>query len=101
MKKTKTETRFEYVGLGFPVILQNVPMIEVRGLWTPNIDHNLLQKVVLYALANLPSALTGNHIRFILSWLGLTQPTYSCMSCFQSQQPAIKSSTNCMRDLCN
>lgn len=76
MKKTKIETRFEYTGLGFTVILQNVPMIEVRGLWTPNIDYNLLQKVVLYTLANLPSALTGNHIRFIRSWLGLTQAEF-------------------------
>ena len=76
MKKTKVETRFEYGGLGFPVILQNVPMIEVRGIWTPNIDYNLLQKVVLCALANSPSALTGNHIRFIRSWFGLTQAEF-------------------------
>ncbi|MBA2369245.1 MAG: hypothetical protein H0V82_09515 [Candidatus Protochlamydia sp.] len=76
MKKTKIEPKFEYAGLGFPVILQNVPMIEVRGIWTPNIDYNLLQKVVLYALANVPSVLTGNHIRFIRAWLGLTQSEF-------------------------
>ena len=49
MKKTKVESRFEYIGLGFPVILLNVPLIEVRGMWTLNIDCNLLQKVVLCA----------------------------------------------------
>jgi len=76
MKKTKVETRFEYIGLGFPVILLNVPMIEVRGIWTPNIDYNLLQKVVLCALANSPSALTGNHIRFIRSWFSSTQAEF-------------------------
>ena len=32
MKKTKVEARFEYIGLGFPVILLNVPMTEVRGM---------------------------------------------------------------------
>jgi DNA-binding XRE family transcriptional regulator len=76
MKKTKIEPRFEYTGLGFPVILLNVPMIEVRGIWTPNIDYNLLQKVVLCSLAHSPSPLTGNHIRFIRSWFNSTQAEF-------------------------
>jgi len=76
MKKMKVEDKFEYISLGFPVILQNVPMIEVRGIWTPNIDYNLLQKVVLCALANAPWPLTGNHVRFIRSWCGATQDQF-------------------------
>jgi hypothetical protein len=79
MKKTRVEKRFEYTGLGFPVILLNVPMIEVRAVWTPNIDYLQLQKVVLCALANSPSPLKGNHICFIRSWLNLTQTQFGLL----------------------
>jgi hypothetical protein len=73
MKKQKVEKEVAYEGLGFPVILHNVPMIELRGIWTLDVDLNILQKVVLLALAHHPSDITGNQIRFIRSWLGLTQ----------------------------
>src|SRR5262245_57587377 len=74
--KRKIEKQFKYEGLGFVVHLLNVPMIEVRGIWTPDIDYNLLQKVVLRALAHYPAPLTGNHIRFIRSWLALSQEEF-------------------------
>lgn len=73
MKKQKIEKEIIYKGLGFPIILRNVPMIELRGIWTPDIDLNILQKVVLLALAHHPVELTGNQIYFIRTWLGLTQ----------------------------
>jgi len=76
MKRRKIEKEFEYLGLGFPVILFKVPMVEVRGVWTPEIDYSLLQRVVLRALAHYSSSLTGNHVRFIRSWLGLTQTAF-------------------------
>jgi len=72
MKKQKLEKRYVYQGLGFPVVLLNVPMIEIREIWTPDIDYNILQKAVLHGLATRSSALTGNHIKFIRSWFGLT-----------------------------
>lgn len=74
--KRKIEKQFTYEGLGFVVELLNVPMIEVRGIWTPDIDYNLLQKVVLRALAHNPAPLTGNHIKFIRSWLALSQEEF-------------------------
>ena len=73
MKRQKVEKEVVYKGLGFPVILRNVPMIELRGVWTLDINLNNLQKVVLLALAHKPSDLTGHQIRFIRTWLGLTQ----------------------------
>jgi hypothetical protein len=76
MKNRKIEREYEYQGLGFPVVLQMVPMVEIRGVWTPEIDYNSLQRVVLLALAYYPSALTGHHIRFIRSWLELTQSAF-------------------------
>lgn len=76
MAKQKIEKEFVYYGLGFPITLRNVPMIELRGIWTPDIDFNILQKVVLVALAHHPADLTGNQIHFIRTWLGLTQAEF-------------------------
>lgn len=76
MKKQKIEKEIIYEGLGFPIILRHVPMVELRGIWTPDIDLNVLQKVVLLALAHHPVDLTGNQIRFIRTWLGLTQAEF-------------------------
>lgn len=76
MAKQKIEKMFIYSGLGFPVVLRNVPMIELRGVWTPDIDFNILQKVVLLALAHHPANLTGNQIHFIRTWLELTQTEF-------------------------
>jgi len=72
MKKRKIERELIYNSLGFPIILKNVPMIEIRGIWTPDINLNILQKVVLIYLSQRQAELTGNHIRFIRSWFGLT-----------------------------
>lgn len=87
MRQQKIEKEIVYEGLGFPVVLRNVPMIEIRGVWTPDIDLNVLQKVVLLALAHHSADLTGNQIRFIRSWLGLTQSEFSKL--FGITHPAI------------
>jgi hypothetical protein len=36
--QTKKQKRFVYQGLGFPVLLLNVEMGKVRGVWTPLLD---------------------------------------------------------------
>ncbi len=87
MKKHKVEKEFIYEGLGFPVILRNVPMIELRNVWTLDIDLNLLQRVVLLTLAHHPSDLTGNQIRFIRNWLKLTQSEFGKL--FGVTHPAV------------
>jgi transcriptional regulator with XRE-family HTH domain len=87
MKKQKIVKEIIYEGLGFPIVLQNVPMIELRGIWTPDIDLNALQKVVLLALAHHPVDLTGNQIRFIRTWLGLTKLDFGKL--FGVTHPAI------------
>ena len=73
MARQKIEKEFVYEGLGFPVLLKNVPMIEIRGVWTLDIDLNILQKVVLLALAHHPTDLTGNQVRYIRLWKNMTQ----------------------------
>jgi len=65
MKKTKVQKTFIDVGFGFPVKLLNVPMIKVRGIWTPNIDYPHLTMAVLKSLCEKPARLTGDEIRFI------------------------------------
>jgi len=87
MRKQKTEKELIYEGLGFPVVLKNVPMIEVRGKWTLNIHLNVLQKMVLLSLAHHPYDLTGNQIRFIRNWLELTQSAFGKL--FGVTHPAV------------
>jgi hypothetical protein len=70
--ETKTEKEFVDTGFGFPVHLLNVPMIKVRGVWTPKIDYNAYAKDVLHALAHKPAALTGNEVAFIRHQLEMT-----------------------------
>ena len=65
MANSKIQKRFVYDGFGFPVVLRNVPMIKVRGAWTPKVDYNELARGVLLALAHKPARLTGSEVRFI------------------------------------
>ena len=60
MQKTFTD-----YGFGFPVKLLNVPMVKIRGKWTPDIDYNALTQAVLLNLCEKPVKLTGNEVRFI------------------------------------
>lgn len=76
MAKQKIQSKLMYTGLGFPVLLKNIPMIELRGVWTPDVNLNLLQKTVILALAHHAAALTGNQVYFIRTWLGLTQAEF-------------------------
>jgi len=76
MAKQKIKKELLYNGLGFPILLRNVPMIELRGIWTLDVDFNILQKVVLLSLSHHPADLTGNQVRFIRNWLGLTQTEF-------------------------
>ena len=70
--KKKIAAQFEYDGLGFPIMLLNVPLIEVRGIQVADIDYNLLQRNVLLALCQKPVPLTGNEVRFIRQYLQMT-----------------------------
>lgn len=87
MKKYKIEKEIIYEGLGFPVILRNAPMIELRGVWTLDIDLNILQKIVLLTLAHHPFELTGNQIRFVRNWLKMTQTEFGKL--FDVTHPAV------------
>ena len=68
----KIKERVIYEGFGFPVVLVNVPMIKVRGSWTPEVDYNKLSRRLLEALAVKPARLTGSEVRFIRHMLSMT-----------------------------
>lgn len=72
-RAAKTQRKlFIYKGLGFPVVLTNLSLVKKRGIWTPAIDYNKLQKEVLLALTHKRTALTGNEIHFIRIYFEMT-----------------------------
>jgi DNA-binding transcriptional regulator YiaG len=71
MKDRKTDT-FIYKGLGFPILLVDVPMRKRIGEWTLDIDFDQLEKCALLLLAEKPSQLTGQEIRFIRHYLNMS-----------------------------
>ncbi len=78
MKNVKKKT-FVFEGLGFPIKLINAPMKKAFGEWYLDIDMNKLMQVVLEALAHKPSALTGEEIGFIRSYLKMTAVEFGKM----------------------
>lgn len=70
--KKNTVKEFEYDGLGFPIVLLNVPLVEIRGVQVPDIDYNQFQKNVLHVLSHQLFPLTGNQIRFIRQFMEMT-----------------------------
>lgn len=62
---TKIVTKYVDHGFGFPVVLEHVPMVQVRGKWTSAIDYNKLAQAVLRYLASLDGRLTGHQVRFV------------------------------------
>ena len=75
--KKKIAARFEYDGLGFPIMLLNFPLVEVRGVQVPNMDYNQFQRNVLLALCRKLLPLTGNEVRFIRQYLQMTYTDFS------------------------
>lgn len=63
--KRKTSARFVYHGFGFPVTLHHVPMVRLRGAWTPDVNYELLERALLRVLAEKPARLSGSEVRFI------------------------------------
>jgi hypothetical protein len=74
--KKKVFKKYVYNGLGFPVILRNVPATEVLGEIVPDIKFNELQKSVLLFLCYKESPLTGNEVKFIRKYLRMTSTQF-------------------------
>lgn len=71
--RTKTVSEFTYEGFGFPVHLTgDVPMIQVRGVWTLAIPQAEFEDQIALALANAPWRLTGHQVHFLRHYFELT-----------------------------
>ncbi len=77
----KVKKTFMDEGFGFTVRLHNVPMVKVRGTWTPDINYNQLAKVVLLALCHKPARLTGAEVRFVRQQLDMTLQAFADRFC--------------------
>ncbi len=63
--KIRVEKQFVDYGCGFPVVLFDVPMVHVRGVWTPNIDYNKLHEDTFQSLINKTKPLTAAQNEFV------------------------------------
>lgn len=75
--KTKIQKEYVDVGFGFPVYLQNVPMVYVRGVWTPKVNYKRLSEMLLQMLVEKPSRLTGNELNFIRNKLQMNLKAFA------------------------
>ncbi len=64
--------QYLYKGLGFPVLLLNVPMVKFDDDWALDLDHELLERGVLLRLCQKSSSLKGNEIKFIRTFFSKT-----------------------------
>jgi hypothetical protein len=85
--ETKKVKRYIYEGLGFPIILLNVSLVKKRGIWTPAVNYNKLQKEVLLALSHKPAMLTGNEVHFIRTYFEKTLESFG--KCFGVTHAAV------------
>lgn len=89
-KKTKIQKTFIDHGFGFPVVLVDVPMVQTRGIWTPNINYKKYANAVLEALAHKPARLTGNEIKFIRHKFEMTLQEFAKRFGQKSHQAVMK-----------
>ena len=101
MRKKKMK-KFIYEGLGFPVILRNVSVIEMQGEEVLDIDFNALQKIVLLSLCHKDIPLTGTNtpsslkfLSFLLREVGVI--VLSSVSCFALREASWTYASSIMR----
>ena len=69
--KTRVEPTFLYEGLGFPIELENVEMINIDDEWHPKIDVHYVADEIIKKLAIQEERLTGNQVKFIRSYFSM------------------------------
>lgn len=69
--KTKIVPVFLYEGLGFPIELEHVEMVNIEGEWHPKIDVRYIADEVIKKLATQEERLTGNQVKFIRSYFSM------------------------------
>lgn len=62
-----------FMELGFPVLLVNARMVEVRGERVPDVNLRHLQEAAFRLLVAKPGRLSGSEVRFIRKYLRMRQ----------------------------
>jgi DNA-binding transcriptional regulator YiaG len=70
--RKKIEKRYIYTGLGFPVELHNVEMIEIDGTLHPKIDVRKVAASVIESLITQQTRFTGNQVKFIRTYFSMS-----------------------------
>ncbi len=79
--KTKVLRRYVDNIAGFPVVLNNVEFVFLRGEWVPKINYLHLDREILKQLVYYQGRLTGSHIRFIRRHFKMTLKTFAERFC--------------------
>lgn len=74
---TKMVEKYIDRGFGFPVVLEKVPLVQVRGKWTPALNYLHFAQAVLGQLAEFDGRLTGHQVRFIRLHFDLTMQAFA------------------------
>ncbi|QDG54747.1 hypothetical protein FIV42_29575 [Persicimonas caeni] len=88
--QTHIRDEFEDWSLGFPVLLKNVPMAQVRGDVAPQVNAHDFQHAVLWLLAHRPEPLSGRQVRFIRQWMQKTLADFAQLVGMTSHQSVMK-----------
>lgn len=78
-RERKIQKQFTYHGLGFPVVLEDVPVVRIDGQWAPEINYKTLQECMVVALACKHSRLTGDEIRFLRRYFDMTLEQFASL----------------------
>jgi DNA-binding transcriptional regulator YiaG len=62
-----------YMELGFPVLLVDARMVEIRGELVPDVNSRHVQEAAFRLLVGKPGRLTGSEVRFIRKHLRMRQ----------------------------
>lgn len=70
--KKKLLKNYTYIGLGFPVKLQNVTLLFVDNQWHPKIDVKKIAEFVIKKLPSQTEYFTGNQVKFIRTYFEMS-----------------------------
>lgn len=77
MSNIKIVKDYLYEGLGFPILLKEAEMRNVRGEWLLKIDVEKVADILIKALPKKTAGLTGAEIKFIRTYFNLSQRKFA------------------------
>ena len=69
--------KYTYNGLGFPIELHNIEMVQIDGDYHPKIDVRKVADSAIKSLVIQTSRLAGNQIKFIRTYLSMSLRQFS------------------------